>query len=1002
MTTLRPQTGAAPETDAAAGPQQPRDLTGQPPVPDPSPADPGGANGPDAELDAPAPPASLVCAAGALSGLAAAWAVSQLFRGGATAFALCGAASLLGAGATYLTYRTSRPQLYQYAITPLAALLGAVAALSTAGGRSLPSLVDEAIRGGGLAQPPIPFDPGWRFLAVTLLAAITSAGCSTAVALSRPRLAVLLPLPITLGGALIAPDSAGLLVAAVALVLSIASLGVAYGAQLAGEGVTTGGFELRRLLRGAGLTVAIVTALAGIAQAQFLFPATQQEQTVPPQKPKTPPAEPDRPLFTASGERPQGPWRLGVLDVYQDNAFLLPPIEPGRVRRVTAGEPLTQLPAKTVTISFQAADLRGQTLPAPPNPVRVATSREPLEYDPRSQVLRLAEQRVPSNYSYTVAAVPAPTAAILAAAPLPPPALLKQFAALPTLPPPGVAAILSKAPDNSFDRLQAVRDALYRNVVAAGEGRPGDVTPAKVEAMLAGGEATPYEIIAAEVMLARWAGVPARVGFGYFGGDEVQGKSARTFRPVHGAAWLEAYFEGAGWVPFLGTPPKAKASSSTADKNADPNVMASDKLALSVYVPVREQSVTLLYAYVRYWASIVLPILLLLAAALTGYPAVLKTLRARRRRKWAMATGLRARISVAYAELRDRAYDLNLGDPRHTPIEFLDVFEPDDEHEELAWLVTRALWGDLSRDLHPEDAEAAEAMASSVRRRMAQEQSPLNRLLAAVTRTSLRDPFTDEIPNLWLRRRPKRLRQAVGRAAASVRVRRLPAAQPGPAALFLAVAVLLGGCGSDRADATAPARYPEPLVPASLGGLEFRREAPVEANYGRPGRAALVSEGKVFSIREDGVAQGSVQVSLLKSDYDNRDEELQAAVERGLGGQFTTERYGLIRLRRAEFPEQLVYVRFPPERNVIQIFTLRRTFKKGPALVRALTAYQLGWPLREEFADAQVVPRTEPDPVSTSSSSSPTPATPAAVGANDPPTAQPAGLPTLRPQGVLR
>ena len=33
--------------------------------------------------------------------------------------------------------------------------------------------------------------------------------------------------------------------------------------------------------------------------------------------------------------------------------------------------------------------------------------------------------------------------------------------------------------------------------------------------MLAGGEATPYEITAAEVMLARWAGIPARIGFGF-------------------------------------------------------------------------------------------------------------------------------------------------------------------------------------------------------------------------------------------------------------------------------------------------------------------------------------------------------------------------------------------------------------------------------------------------------------------------------------------------------
>ena len=32
-----------------------------------------------------------------------------------------------------------------------------------------------------------------------------------------------------------------------------------------------------------------------------------------------------------------------------------------------------------------------------------------------------------------------------------------------------------------------------------------------------GATATPYEIVAAEALLARWAGVPARIGFGFDG-----------------------------------------------------------------------------------------------------------------------------------------------------------------------------------------------------------------------------------------------------------------------------------------------------------------------------------------------------------------------------------------------------------------------------------------------------------------------------------------------------
>ena len=69
--------------------------------------------------------------------------------------------------------------------------------------------------------------------------------------------------------------------------------------------------------------------------------------------------------------------------------------------------------------------------------------------------------------------------------------------------------------------------------------------------------------------------------------------------------------------------------------------------------------------------------------------------------------GYTARIGSAYAELRDDAIDLNLGHPSLTPIEFLDVLVEDDDHTQLAWLVTRGLYGDLRRDLREEDVQAA-------------------------------------------------------------------------------------------------------------------------------------------------------------------------------------------------------------------------------------------------------------------------------------------------------
>ena len=69
---------------------------------------------------------------------------------------------------------------------------------------------------------------------------------------------------------------------------------------------------------------------------------------------------------------------------------------------------------------------------------------------------------------------------------------------------------------------------------SAGAGNPVDVPPVRVAEFLDGKEATPFEITAAEVLLARWAGVPARLGYGYY---DPQG--AAEIRPRNGATWLD-------------------------------------------------------------------------------------------------------------------------------------------------------------------------------------------------------------------------------------------------------------------------------------------------------------------------------------------------------------------------------------------------------------------------------------------------------------------------------
>ena len=890
--------------------------------------------------------ASFVVAASALATMGAAWMVTSLFRGGLTpkAIALVGVA--LGAALSWIS--ASRGQSWaQWAVAPAAAAIGAVlvAPAATGGTANLPGLVAEALRAGGLLQPPVPFEPGWRFLFVVLFAVVSSAAVGLATMTGRSRLAVAVPVPVTIAAALLQPEGKELVPAAVSGLLTIAALALAFGADTPTGGTSpTRQFEARRLGRAALLLGGLLLALIVISRAGFLFPTPDRDEVIPPQRPPTPPAEPDRVLFTVDSPRTV-PLRVGVLDEYDGEAFLLPPVDPERLIDVEdAG--LGSQAAETFQVEVEIADVRGATLPAPGSATTFEGGGE-VEYDPRTGVFRLATGRAPKGYSYSVEAAVPPDGRALAEAAPPANDIVDAFTAVPP-PPNEVVVLLAEAPANPFDRLQFVRQALYNSVVAAGAGSPVEVSPARVGEMLRpGAEATPYEITAAEVLLARWAGIPARLGFGFYGGEEVDG--LREFRPRHGAAWLEAHFGDLGWVPLVGTPPRAKASVSENEKNEDPAVLATQDLALVVYVPVQLETIELLYQRLRYWASIIVPLLAALGLAMAAWPYPAKRLRSWQRRRWAMGTGIEARILSAYAEFRDRAYDLNVGDQRAAPLEFLGHVTPDLEHEELAWLVTRALWGDLRRDLKADDAEAAEEMALSVARRLAGAQTAVNRVLAGIARASLRSPYTYDIPNLWFG--SEAAEPAPVSAPRPTRVARLRHALVSPRLAFgvITLAVVVGVVAlaptGGSASAELPLVLPDPLVPETAAGFAISREDGLEENYAKPGDDALVTDGRVFTVRQGTVVAGSLQVAVLRADIDGRDRDVQRGLERVIQtGEFRTHRFGTFRVRKLEQAEQTIYVYFPPTANVMEVFVLRADTEGADELVREVISHQLDLP----------------------------------------------------------
>lgn len=706
--------------------------------------------------------AGRIALAAALSTLSSAWMTAHLFHGVFTAVLVsiigvaCGVLPLL------LASRRAKPGLLAYAPLPLALVVATIAAAASGDGANLPSLLKDTLRGGGLQNPPIPFDGGWRAIVVILFAFVAAAGMTLATSLRKPKLAVGIPAIVTLAATLLQPKGGQLSATLGAVVLIAAGMALAYGADLADKVDAGAGFETRRLVRGVVLLSACIGILALVAQSDVLFPATEKDTVIPPRKPPAAtPLPPDLLLFSVTSPA-VGPWRLGVLDSYGDDAFLLPSIDTrrnkdagsefqlGRDARTSISQ---QLEAKDqYTATFTLKGIKGQTLPAPGGLTKLSGLPPKAAYDPDTGLVALKDDNVSDGITYTATAIKPPSGKQLQSAKNPPADVLARYTQLPP-PGPGAKALIDKAPAKAFDRLQYLRLTLLSKVVAAGSGGAKDITPADVDAMLKGGNGSPYQIVAAQVMLARWAGIPARIGFGFYGGstDPATAKAkvpTVDFHPVDGSAWLEAYFEGYDWVPIVGTPQKAQPSISK-DQKKQSQARQTAQLALSIYIPVKQLTVQFIYEVVRYYVVRVVAIGAPIVLLIVGYPWLLKLARRRRRKRWAERFGPSGRVMVAYAEFRDACYDLNIGAARDTPLEFLTAIEQDDEHDELAWATTRIIWGDLSRDLREEDILDVEALSRSVIRRVRSEQPFSNRFVAAVTRTSLRDPWTTELPNLW-------------------------------------------------------------------------------------------------------------------------------------------------------------------------------------------------------------------------------------------------------------
>jgi len=750
-TVLEEQQGTVESQEAAA----PEVAPEQPPAPSPS----GLPRPPDEERFLTKEEIYRPALGALMTTLGCAFLVGGMFTGVVTPRLYAAIGGIAGVVAAVIAARARRRETLWQIGTLLGVLLVGLIMLGIGGGfravSNLGEVIGDATSNARLQRPPAPFEVGWRAILPWTVGMIGYAAAWVGVMGRKPAVGLLVPILPLAFAAIAQPPEAQVPAGIVAFATFVIGLAIIYRADRGeGQGVSTA-YELRRAARTAPLMIVLVLALIFLSRTNLLFPDPLYDPTQQAQIPQVQPlsAVQDKVLFETQGDF-TGPWRTGILSVYDGENWRLPPFGDSSFVDVPKNGIIDELFDNPVSPQVRAhvtvQGMEGVVLPIPARAKAIQTTNAPaLVVDPLAQTIRVSIGQLQAGLSFDIVFALLPTEDTLRrATKVSDQGFLAEWTDVAGLvAPPGVAELIAKADaetDNDWDKLNVLRKTLLDTVTARGAGLPAPVPPSKVDDMLDGSQrGTPYEIVAGQVLMARWAGIPARIGYGFDRGKEIG--ATREFRPLHGSSWLEVYFQGSGWIPVTGLPKKADVTLGTSEQQLDVEILPSEEIQVSLFLPTRLPPESLLFKQIQKILLLASPFLVAAALIWLFWPLVYKARRTSRRRQWALQQGREARIAVAYAEFRDLATDLGVGDPYATPLAYTERMIRDDEHLELAWLVTRCLWGDLRDSVADDEVFAAEELSRSLRRRVFEAQPFTIRGIALVSRLSLRNPYAPEL-----------------------------------------------------------------------------------------------------------------------------------------------------------------------------------------------------------------------------------------------------------------
>lgn len=152
----------------------------------------------------------------------------------------------------------------------------------------------------------------------------------------------------------------------------------------------------------------------------------------------------------------------------------------------------------------------------------------------------------------------------------------------------------------------------------------------------------------------------------------------------------------------------------------------------------------------------------------------------------------------------------------------------------------------------------------------------------------------------------------------------------------------LGNTSGKTPPRTLPADPPANLV----ANVSIQSDPEYNAHFSKLRPSSLITDGRLFVVRSGPVIEGSLEVTLFKKGVNSQDPSVQSGIEKGLdvGARgFTVLHFGLVTLLSASVGETQMYLWFPPDHNVMELFVMRQGFAQSGLLVRSIISNQLGF-----------------------------------------------------------